>query len=95
MQDENSSSNPFESDAKDAAQQTDKELAGAEATLATVTWDELKKMLPSPADQQQLSELMKIVQAATDHNEKVASLIDNIGTLGGIVIKVLSRVPGA
>ncbi len=94
MLDENSSSNPFESDAKDAAQETDKELAGAEARLATVTWDGLKKMLPNPVDQQQLSELMKIVQAATDHNQKVASLIANIGTLGGIVVKVLSRVPG-
>ncbi len=94
MLDENSSSNPFESDAKDAAQETDKELAGAEARLATVTWDGLKKMLPNPVDQQKLSELMKIVQAATDHNQKVASLIANIGTLGGIVVKVLSRVPG-
>lgn len=93
MPDRTRSLNPFESDANDASKQTDQELADAEAMLATVTWDGLKKMLPNPIDQQQLTELMKIVQAATDHNDKVASLIANIGTLGGVVVKVLSRVP--
>jgi len=87
------SPNPFDSDAEAAAQQATKTLAGTEEKLLTITWDGLKKMLPSPADQQQLTDLMNIVQAATDHNEKVASLIANISTFGSIVVKVLSRVP--
>ena len=93
MLDDSNSQNPFEEDAKRAADETDKQLAGAQARVATVSWDGLKKMLPSPGDQQQLNELIKIVQKDTEHNEKVASLIANIGTLGGIVVKVLSRLP--
>jgi len=95
MADENDSSNPFESDAEKAAQQTDQQLSSAETTLTAVTWTDLKKMLPNPLDQQQLTDLMNIVQAATDHNEKVASLIANIDALGGVVVKVLSQVPVA
>jgi len=95
MADENDSSNPFESDAEKAAQQTDQQLSIAETTLTAVTWTDLKKMLPNPLDQQQLTDLMNIVQAATDHNEKVASLIANIDALGGVVVKVLSQVPVA
>jgi len=93
MLDDSDSKNPFEEDAKQAADETDKQLAGAQARVSTVSWDGLKKMLPNPGDQQQLNELIKIVQGATDHNQKVASLIANISTLGGIVVKVLSRVP--
>jgi hypothetical protein len=93
MLDDSNSQNPFEEDAKKAADETDTKLAGARARVTTVSWDGLKKMLPSPGDQQQLNELLKIVQGATEHNEKVASLIANISTLGGIVVKVLSRLP--
>jgi len=91
--DEIGSPNPFDTDAEAAARQASETLASTEANLQTVTWDGLKKMLPSPADQKQLTDLMNIVQAATDHNEKVASLIANVSTLGNIVVKVLSRVP--
>ena len=93
MPDDFDSQNPFDDAAKKAADDTNKQVASAEARLTSVNWDQIKKMLPSPMDQQQLDELMKIVQAATDHNEKVASLIENIGSLGGIVVKVLSRLP--
>lgn len=93
MADDNDSPNPFESASSQAAEQTNQQLANSEAKLTTLTWGELKKMLPDPLDQQQLSDLMNIVQAATDHNEKVASLIENIDALGSVVVKVLSRVP--
>jgi hypothetical protein len=91
--DEIDSSNPFNSDAEAASRQATETLAGAEGKLQTVTWDGLKKMLPSPTDQQHLTDLMNIVNAATDHNEKVASLTANISTLGSIVVTVLSRMP--
>ncbi|HKW35257.1 MAG TPA: hypothetical protein VJN92_19755 [Candidatus Acidoferrum sp.] len=93
MADENGSTNPFESDARQAAQQTNEQLTNAEARVAALSWDQLRKLLPDPLDQQQLTDLMNMVQADTDHNEKVASLIANISTLGSVVVKVLSRVP--
>lgn len=88
-----STSNPFNEAAKAAAKKTDEQLAGEEAKLALPTRDQLRKMLPDPMDQQELDELMKIVNSATDHNEKVASLISNINKLGGVVVKVLSKFP--
>lgn len=51
MADDNDSPNPFESAASQAAQQTDQQLANPEAKLTTLSWDQLKKMLPDPLDQ--------------------------------------------
>jgi hypothetical protein len=90
----NDTANPFRKAAEDAARETDEELAAEEAKAKAVTWDELKKMLPSPVDQQNLDELMQIVNSATAHNQKVAALIQNIEKLGGVLIKVLSKIPG-
>ena len=83
--------NPFEEAARKAAEKTDEQL-GAQQPKG-ITWEEVQKMLPDPADQERLNELMQIVQAATAHNEKVASLIQNINKLGGVVVKVLSKMP--
>jgi len=88
----NDSSNPFDEAAKAAAETTDKELAGEEAKIKTIGWNDLKKMLPNPVDQKNLDQLMQIVNDATDHNEKVAALISNAATLGGTIIKILSTM---
>jgi hypothetical protein len=88
----NNASNPFDDAAKRAAEATDQELAGEEAKIKPMGWGELKKMLPDPVDQKNLDNLMAIVNSATDHNEKVAVLIKNIQTLGGIVIKALGQI---
>jgi hypothetical protein len=85
-------SNPFDDAARTAADATDQELAGEEATIKTMGWEELKKMLPNPVDQKNLDDLIAIVNGATDHNEKVAALINNIQTLGGVVIKALGQI---
>jgi hypothetical protein len=85
--------NPFDKAAEEAAKTTDESLAGEQAKVASLSWEQLKQMLPSPSDKKQLEELMKVVTAATDHNEKVASLTRNIGSLAGIIVKVLSRMP--
>jgi len=50
----NDSSNPFDDAAKAAADATDQELAGEEAKIRTIGWDDLKKMLPNPVDQRTL-----------------------------------------
>lgn len=89
----NTGENPFDKPAEDAAKKTNESLAGEQARVTALSWDQLKRMLPSPSDKEQLEELIKVVTAATNHNEKVASLTRNIGNLAGIIVKVLSRVP--
>lgn len=85
--------NPFREDMERAAAKTDKKLAGQQAKLTTMSWDQLKQMLPSQVDQNDLDELMRVVNDATNHNERVAALIKNIGQLGGIIAKVLTKIP--
>lgn len=87
----NDSHNPYDDDAKAAADETNKVLAADEAKTA-VSWDAIRKLLPDPIDQNSLNELIRIVNSATDQNEKVASLINNIGTLAGVVIKTLGQI---
>ncbi len=84
--------NPFDEAAKAAADETNEELAGEEAKLKTISWDELKKKLPSPVDQKNLDQLIAIVNDATNHNEKVAALIDNVQMLSGTIVKILGNI---
>jgi hypothetical protein len=88
----NDTPNPFDDTAEEAAAATDHALAGEEAKVKTVSWDELRKKLPNPVDQKNLDQLIQIVNGATDHNQKVAALISNVQKLGGVIVKVLSNV---
>ena len=88
----NDTANPFDDAAKAAAKETDQELADEQAKLSTPSWEEIKKKLPSPMDQKNLDQLMKIVNDATDHNQKVAALISNVSMLGGTIVKILSSM---
>jgi len=85
--------NPFDTAAQEAADETSRELAGEETRVTTVTWKDVRKMLPDLLDQQHLDELVGIVKSSSEENEKVALLVRNIETLGGVIVKVLSRVP--
>jgi len=89
---ENDTANPFDEAAKTAADKTNQALAGEEAKITTVSWEALKKKLPDPVDQKNLDQLMQIVNSATDHNEKVAALLDNLQVLGGVIVKVLTQI---
>lgn len=88
----NDTVNPFDDAAKAAADETNQALAGEEAKITTVSWGELKKKLPNQADQKNLDQLMQIVNSATDHNGKVAALINNVQVLGGVIVKVLTQI---
>ncbi len=81
----------FREAARRARARTDAKLAGEEPKV--MSWEELRKSLPARMDQDNLDELMKIVNSATSHNKKVASLISNISKLGGTIVKLLRRVP--
>ena len=89
----NARHNPFSNAAERAAKKTDEELAGELANLKAVNWSDIRKMLPDPADQQKIGELIAIVKEATDHNVRVAKLINNINRLGGVVVSVLRKLP--
>jgi hypothetical protein len=83
--------NPFADAGARATRIADGNNAAAQATL-TASWDSIRQMLPAE-DQTDFGELEKIVKASTDHNVKVASLVNNISSLGSVVMKVLSHVP--
>ena len=85
-------SNRFKKGSKEAAKRADIITAKELQKLNAPTWDEVKKILPEPQDQKDLDELIKIVKQDTDHNEKVASLTQNIGSVANIVIKTLGTL---
>lgn len=82
----------FEGAAKRAAERTDRDLKEEMEHLPGPTWDEIRKMLPEPQDQEALDEMRRIVDQDTGHNEKIASLLKNIDRVAGVVVKVMERV---
>jgi hypothetical protein len=81
--------NPFDGAAAQAAAETDDALAGEQAKIGLPAQSALKKMLPTLQDQQTLDDLIQTVNAATDHNEQVAALINNISSFAGVIVKLL------
>jgi len=82
-------SNPFDSAAAQAAAETDTALTGEQVKIGLPAQSALKKMLPTLQDQQTLDDLIRSVNAATDHNEQVAALINNISSFAGVIVKLL------
>jgi hypothetical protein len=87
-----SAPNEFDAAAERAAAETDRDLAAEQAGIQPPTWDEVRKMLPDPQDQEALDELIQTVRTTDDHNEKVAALTKNIHRVGSAVIQVLERL---
>jgi hypothetical protein len=84
-------SKDFQKASEAAAAETDRDLAEEAERFQPPTWDEVRRMLPEPQDQQELAQLMEILQGDTAHNEKVAALLHNINGVAGAVVKVLGR----
>lgn len=84
--------NDFTGAAKKAAERTDQKLEEESEGLPGATWETIRRMLPDPADQAGLDEMRRLVEEDTDHNEKVASLLKNIHSLAGVVVKVMERI---
>lgn len=81
----------FEFDFSEEAALTNAELAGEMARLSPLTEAEIKKLLPRKVDKQRFAELLKIVNSATSQNNKIAALATNIGDLGGVVVRILTK----
>ncbi len=78
-------------DFSDAAQRTNKELAGELAKLSPLTAEELAKLLPNKDDKARFAAILKIVNSAASHNTKVSVLSKNFNELGGVMIKVMTK----
>ncbi len=76
----------------DAAKKTNDDLAGKVSSLTRLTDDEIKKLFPTKDDVAKLSQLMQIVRGATNQNEKVNALTENIEGLGKTVITLLAKL---
>jgi hypothetical protein len=74
------------------AEKTDEELAEKAASLTRMTADEIRELLPSPADVKKLSELMQIVRSAKERTEKVNDIAANAEKFAGIVLTLLTRL---
>jgi len=74
-----------------AQTETKREFADALAKHTTLTAQEVQDLFPTKADREELLELLKIVGAATTDNEKKARLINRIGDVAGVVIKIAKK----
>lgn len=72
-----------------SAEKTNAELAAEISSLTSLTDSQINSIAPVRGDQENLLRLLEIVKSATDENNKVKQLKDNIGDLAGAVIRVL------
>jgi hypothetical protein len=76
-------------DFSEEADLTNQQLADELAKVTPLTADELNKLLPRKADKERLTELIAIVGSAASENARAAKLAENMGTLGGVVVKLI------
>ena len=78
--------------AAEAAEETDRQLAGDISSLTTMTDREIEELFPTHDDKQRLAELMKIVNGAGSRNEKITRIVDNIEDLAGTVLAIAGKL---
>ena len=78
--------------AAEAAQETDRQLAGDISSLTTMTDSEINELFPTRGDKRRLAELMKIVNAAGSRNEKINRIVNNIEDLADAVLTIVGKV---
>lgn len=81
--------NPFEEAAHRTAEATDKQYASELSSLCRLTDVEIEKYFPARGDKDALLELLNAVKGATDENEKIGKLKDNIDRFAGTVLKLV------
>lgn len=84
--------NPFERAAIEAAEKTNRELADELSGLTRLTNRQIQRLFPTRADKKRLTELLVIVNSATEENEKILRLKENLQELGGVVIKLVKTL---
>jgi len=81
--------NRDEKAARRAANKKDKKYAAEISSLIRLTDDEIMRLFPSRSEKVQLLELLQIVTANTDENEKIVKLKENIDNLACVAIKLV------
>ena len=78
--------------AAEAAEETDRQLAGDISSLTTMTDREIEELFPTHDDKQRLAELMEIVNGAGSRNEKITRIVDTIEDLAGAVLTIAGKL---
>ena len=85
----------FESELDDILDRAE-ERTGAVIKAKALSWlplteEDVKDLIPEPADTKHLAELMRIVKSAESDNEKINNIFKNAEKFGKIVVKLLGR----
>lgn len=56
-----------------------------------LTEEDVKDLIPEPADTKRLAELMRIVKSAESDNEKITKIFDKTKGFGKIMLKLLEK----
>lgn len=77
--------------AQAAAEETDKQLASRIASMTKLTMEEIEAAFPEEGDLQKLEELMQIVKAEGDRQEKINALLEHPQKFAGITLTLLGK----
>ena len=84
-----SNSNPYEDAARRAAELTDEKYASEISSLCRFKDEEINQLFPKRSDKDSLLELLKVVNSATEENEKVKEFKENIENLGSVAVRLI------
>lgn len=73
----------------EAREATNQALAEEISSLTRLSEQDIERLLPRKADKERFGTLMAIVTGATDDNDKVASLRENLDEVGSVLVKIL------
>lgn len=79
----------FRDAAKEAADLTNKELAGRIAELTPISSAQLQELLPSKRDKEDFVALMRVVEEETNMENQLTFLRNNLATAGKVALKAL------
>lgn len=81
----------FEQISKKAKAQADEEVGDKISSVTRMSKDEVKELFPDTDEQKKLTELMRIVKSADDHNKKVGAISRRAEEFSGVVVKLLDN----
>jgi hypothetical protein len=79
----------FRDAAREAADLTNKQLAGRIAELTPISSTQLQELLPSKRDKEDFVALMRVVEEETNMENQLTFLRDNLATAGKVALKAL------
>ena len=71
---------------------TNEELSDEIAKHSALSQTDLDELVPRPIDRRRLQKLIEIVNSSGSKNRKLAQLRTNLSEVGGVMLKVLSKL---